>query len=115
MEQAKRPLLCLLDSREDGKYGGTGRSFSREIAGEVSAAFPVIIAGGLSPDNVGEMIGSVKPLGVDVSSGVETGGRKDMAKIRAFVEIVRSLEDPTDKNRDFIEKYLLKGEQNVTR
>jgi phosphoribosylanthranilate isomerase len=115
MEQAKRPLLCLLDSREGHKYGGTGRSFSREIAGEVSAAFPVIIAGGLSPENVGGLVGRVRPLGVDVSSGVETGGRKDMAKIRSLIKIVRSLEDPTDMSRDFIEKYLLKGEQNVTR
>jgi phosphoribosylanthranilate isomerase len=115
LEQAKRPVLCLLDSKDDDRYGGTGRSFSREIAREVSAAFPVIIAGGLSPDNVGRLISSVRPLGVDVSSGVETGGRKDMAKIRAFAKIVRSLEDPADENRDFIEKYLLKGEQNVTR
>jgi phosphoribosylanthranilate isomerase len=115
MGQAKRPLLCLLDSREDCKYGGSGRSLSREIATEVSAAFPVIIAGGLSAENVGGLISRVRPLGVDVSSGVETGGRKDMAKIRAFVKIVRSPEDPTSHSRDFIEKYLLKGEQNVTR
>jgi len=54
-------------------------------------------------------------LGVDVSSGVETGGRKDMAKIRSFVKIVRSLEDPAGHSQDFVEKYLLKGEQNVTR
>ncbi|MGA9049293.1 MAG: phosphoribosylanthranilate isomerase [Dehalococcoidia bacterium] len=99
LEQAKRPLLCLLDSREGHKYGGTGRSFSREIAGEVSAALPVIIAGGLSPENVGGVIEKVRPLGVDVSSGVETGGLKDMAKINAFVKIVRSLANASSENR----------------
>jgi phosphoribosylanthranilate isomerase len=115
LEQAKQPLLCLLDCREDHRYGGTGRSFSPKIAAEVAAAFPVIVAGGLSPQNVGGLIECVRPLGVDVSSGVETGGSKDMAKIRSFVKIVRSLEDPGDENHDFIEKYLLKGGQNVTR
>ncbi|MGD0854318.1 MAG: phosphoribosylanthranilate isomerase [Dehalococcoidia bacterium] len=102
--------IYMLDSKEDGKYGGTGISFEWDIARGISASFPVIIAGGLDPQNVGSLIKYVRPLGVDVSSGVETNGRKDIAKIRAFVESVRSVEVPASSGGSQLNKYILKGE-----
>jgi len=85
---------CLLDSGspERGIYGGTGKTFDWGIAAEVAARFPVIVAGGLTPENVGAMVRQVRPWGVDVSSGVETVGRKDPAKIGAFIRAVWNVE-----------------------
>ncbi len=86
----ERELVCLLDTETGDAYGGTGRTFDWQLAGEVSARFPVMVAGGLTPENVGRLVREVQPWGVDVSSGVETNGRKDSAKIRDFVRMVRS-------------------------
>jgi phosphoribosylanthranilate isomerase len=82
-------FITLLDSRVEGKFGGTGESFNWNLAQEVAKRFPVIIAGGLDPENVARLIERVAPWGVDVSSGVETGGVKDIVKIKAFIESVR--------------------------
>jgi phosphoribosylanthranilate isomerase len=84
---AKKEFVCLLDST----YGGSGQTFDWNVAVEVAARFPVIVAGGLTPTNVGELLLAVKHWGVDVSSGVETDGQKDPAKIRAFIEAVRTV------------------------
>jgi len=86
-------FIALLDSRVDGKYGGTGESFNWDLAQEVAKRFPVIIAGGLDPKNVGKLIKKVAPWGVDVSSGVETGGVKDIVKIKTFIEAVRKADE----------------------
>jgi len=85
----KREFFCLLDTHEENKYGGTGQTFNWEVAGEVAARCPVYVAGGLTPQNVGELVRTVRPAGVDVSSGVETNGCKDADKIKAFIEAVR--------------------------
>ena len=87
-----RQLICLLDSAVEGAYGGTGTPVNWQVAKAVAAKFSVIIAGGLTPDNVGELLQEIKPWGVDVSSGVETNGKKDLAKIKAFIEKVRKFD-----------------------
>jgi phosphoribosylanthranilate isomerase len=86
-------FITLLDSRVEGKYGGTGESFNWNLAQLVTKRFPVIVAGGLDPKNVARLIERVAPWGVDVSSGVETGGAKDITKIKAFIEAVRKADE----------------------
>ena len=88
-------LICLLDAKVKKAYGGTGETFDWQLAKEASTRIPVIIAGGLTPVNVGQLVKEVQPWGVDVSTGVETNGRKDASKIRAFVEAVRRAEGYT--------------------
>jgi len=79
----------LLDSFQPDLAGGTGKSFPWELAAGLRAPAPLILAGGLSPENVEQALEIVRPYGVDVSSGVETDGRKDPAKIREFIARVR--------------------------
>lgn len=80
----------MLDAYEPGQLGGTGSTFDWSIARAVAANSNIILAGGLTPDNVGTAIETVEPWAVDVSSGVETDGEKDHSKIRAFLEAVRA-------------------------
>lgn len=79
----------LLDTYDPGKAGGTGTAFNWEIARKAGRIAPVMLAGGLNPQNVGAAINQARPYGVDVSSGVETGGQKDLAKIKSFIEEAR--------------------------
>lgn len=82
----------LLDAWSSDKLGGAGRTFNWELACEIKRRIdkPVILAGGLTPENVQEAVERVRPYAVDVSSGVESApGRKDPEKVRAFCEAVR--------------------------
>lgn len=88
-----RPVAALmLHARSDGAAGGTGQAFDWEIARGLGARFPFILSGGLTPDTVAAALGIVRPYGVDVSSGVESDGRKDPDKIREFIGEVRRWE-----------------------
>jgi len=80
-----RVAAFVLDTHLPGEMGGTGQAFDWALAVRAKAAGPVILSGGLTPENVGEAIRAVVPYAVDVASGVETGGEKDPAKIRAFI------------------------------
>jgi phosphoribosylanthranilate isomerase len=80
----------LLDTAGiDGASGGTGRTFAWGAARALAATRRVVIAGGLTPENVADCVRAVRPYAVDVSGGVETDGKKDPAKIRAFLRAVR--------------------------
>lgn len=84
---------CLLDTGVEGKYGGTGKIFNWQQVAEMITDYPIIIAGGLSPGNVGQLISEFKPWGVDVSGGVETVGNKDRDKIKAFINAVKRADE----------------------
>jgi len=77
-------IACMLDISR-----GRGLALDRALAAAVAGRLPVWLAGGLTPDNVSDAVREVRPWAVDVSSGVETDGRKDAAKVRAFVETAR--------------------------
>jgi phosphoribosylanthranilate isomerase len=80
---------ALLDSGGTGEFGGSGRTFPWEIARDFVLAHPhlrVILAGGLTPENVAKAVAIVRPFGVDVTSGVESSpGRKDHGRLRDFI------------------------------
>ena len=78
-------MALLLDRADPAAYGGTGQTFDWRVAAGIGATLPFWLAGGLTPENVVEAIRAARPWAVDVSSGVETDGVKDLAKIRAFV------------------------------
>ncbi len=81
----------LLDSKVAGRLGGTGVALDWELAARATAIGRIILAGGLTPDNVAEAIRRVRPYAVDVSSGVESApGKKDPSKLRAFVAAARA-------------------------
>jgi phosphoribosylanthranilate isomerase len=79
-------------------WGGTGATHDWELACTAAQETPILLAGGLTLENVAEALQQVHPWGVDVSSGVETNKQKDVGKIRAFVEEVRKKEQPTNAN-----------------
>ena len=82
--QAGTAIACLLDISR-----GQGIALDRATAAAVASRLPVWLAGGLAPESVAEAIRAVRPWAVDVSSGVEAGGAKDHAKIRAFIQAAR--------------------------
>jgi len=81
------PAAVLMDARVMGQFGGTGQTAPWNLLADFQPGVPVILAGGLTPDNVAEAIRIVRPFGVDVATGVESKpGRKDAAKVRRFIE-----------------------------
>ncbi|MBI4199429.1 MAG: phosphoribosylanthranilate isomerase [Chloroflexi bacterium] len=87
LEQAG--ILPLLEPQVAGSYGGTGQMVDWGLARELAASHRFLLAGGLTPENVARAIREVRPWGVDVSSGVETNGVKDLQKIGAFIRQAR--------------------------
>ncbi|TIB76060.1 phosphoribosyl anthranilate isomerase [Wallemia mellicola] len=92
LRQSGYHSLSLLDTAvgETGMSGGAGKAFDWEIANQINSsrlnAIPLIVAGGLTPDNIQEAVKKCKPWAVDVSSGVETQSKKDVVKIVEFVK-----------------------------
>jgi phosphoribosylanthranilate isomerase len=84
----------LLDTKIDGKTGGTGtvHDWARSYEITLHSSLPVILAGGLNPGNVADAIRTVRPYGVDTASGVETGGIKDEDKVMMFINNARSVQ-----------------------
>ena len=87
----------LLDSSLADEFGGSGRTFPWQIARSFVEANPhlrVVLAGGLTPENVAEAVALVRPFGVDVTTGVEAApGRKDYRRLEAFIAAARAAED----------------------
>ena len=89
LARAAAPAL-LVDASVKGAYGGTGVMADWNGAAELAKKYPLLLAGGLTPENVAEAVRRVKPWGVDVASGVEsTPGVKDASKMKAFVKVLR--------------------------
>jgi phosphoribosylanthranilate isomerase len=81
----------LVDAKVEGALGGTGHSFDWALVVDLARSRRLVLAGGLTPDNVKRAVEEVRPWCVDVASGVESApGVKDPAKVRAFVGAVRS-------------------------
>lgn len=92
-DDERMPSL-ILDAYHPTLYGGTGEQASTDVALAVKARVPrLMLAGGLTPENVAERVTAIQPWGVDVASGVENGvtGRKDIGRMRAFIDAVRSV------------------------
>ncbi|HEX6304371.1 MAG TPA: phosphoribosylanthranilate isomerase [Anaerolineales bacterium] len=80
----------LVDAFRAGDFGGTGENADWRLAGDLSQRAAIFLAGGLDPGNVGRAVEQVRPWGVDVASGVESGpGKKDPEKMKAFVQAAR--------------------------
>jgi phosphoribosylanthranilate isomerase len=89
-------MTILLDVHDPVRRGGTGRTIDWTAAAAIASRRRIVLAGGLTPDNVADAVARVRPFGVDVSSGVESSpGRKDHGRLRALFEAVRSV--PADR------------------
>ena len=96
--EAYRTDFHLLDAHRPGQPGGTGESFDWELLAGRRSAVPLILAGGLTPDNVAEAIAAARPYAVDVASGVEASpGVKDHALMAQFVERARAAGGPGEE------------------
>jgi len=88
-ERDEAPAM-LIDAAVKGVYGGSGVTADWVAAAELAKKYPLLLAGGLTPENVADAVRQVRPWGVDVASGVESApGEKDAGKMKAFVQAVR--------------------------
>lgn len=92
-------MALLLDTHVTGSYGGNGIPGDWNIARGLAERYPVLLAGGLRPETVDEAIRTVRPFGVDVSSGVETDGAKDASKITQFIAAARAVSIPAGRSQ----------------
>ena len=86
----------LVDAKIMGELGGTGQRFDWSLAVPLAARRDLLVAGGLTPENVADAVRTLRPFGVDVASGVELPSNrraKDPARVRAFIAAVRRSED----------------------
>jgi phosphoribosylanthranilate isomerase len=81
--------IILFDTVAGGKSGGTGVTFPWRAIAPIARKRQVIVGGGLTPENVSNCVRTVRPFGVDVRSGIESNSRKDLQKMRAFVQAVK--------------------------
>jgi len=97
--EAYQVRAFLLDAKDDILFGGTGKSFEWSAVHQIERLRPIILAGGLRPDNVAAAIQIVHPYGVDVCSGVESrAGKKDAGKLIEFMKEVRNVSKSLDHN-----------------
>jgi phosphoribosylanthranilate isomerase len=90
--ESRREIVpaVLVDAAVKGLYGGSGVTADWNGAAELAKKYPLLLAGGLTPENVAQAVRQVRPWGVDVASGVESApGEKDAAKMKSFVQAVR--------------------------
>ncbi len=93
----------LVDSRDAGRYGGTGRRANWALARRVKENRPLILSGGLKAENIAAALAEVSPAAVDINSGVEIApGRKDRDKVRRVVDIIRSKDEIKGVRKLFI-------------
>ena len=84
---AHYPGVLLIDAKTEGLLGGTGKQVDLALAAQIAALRPILLAGGLTPANVAAAVKSVRPLGVDVASGVEKApGIKDLDAVELFIQ-----------------------------
>jgi len=90
----KLPVAILVDACVPGQFGGTGKTVPWELLADFQPEVPLILAGGLTPENVAEAVSIVRPYGVDVASGVEKSpGRKDPDKMKRFIDNAREAKE----------------------
>lgn len=104
MSAPNPPLWIMVDAYHPQHSGGTGLLSDWELSARMAADYPLMLAGGLNPENVGDAIEQVRPAHVDVSSGVEIDGQKSPERIRAFVK----------NARDAFERYSSSSSETTT-
>jgi phosphoribosylanthranilate isomerase len=99
IDQWPARMRVLLDAHDPARRGGTGQTIDWTAAAAVATSRPILLAGGITPENVAEAVARVRPFGIDVSSGVEHApGIKDHNKIRALFEALHATSDVTARS-----------------